>query len=265
MTTTMPCARGCARAGTEDSPVILPATHGRYCARCHGRIDHALIQAPELAAHILSNVTSTGGGQDERIDSSREAPLPFDKAAFADVNELYSLLVYWSQVWAEKLDHLRPAPAARAWRNARGTVTGLPAGADPTAASKEVARICRWLRDRLDDILTLDPDDVDEFDAGIRDVWRMNARWPRIERPRFSDMPCPRQDCGQKIAVYPPTFPGDAQRIVCEAGHWYPPEEFEHLVLVFQQTQLEQAQGNRVAARLARKYLRHNPTITKET
>ena len=67
-------------------------------------------------------------------------------------------------------------------------------------------------------------------------------------------MPCPHDDCKRKIVVYPPAFPGDARRVVCQGEHWFPEEEYEHLILVFQDTAKEQARTNRTAARLAKKY-----------
>lgn len=255
-----PCARGCIRPGTEDNPRHLPAKHGRYCGRCYGRINQALIQAPELAGHILGHVTSAGGADSDRIDKSKDAPLPFNQAAFTDVNELYSVLVYWCGIWADYLDQLTPAPAARSWRRDSGTVTGLPAGMNGEDAAYEVGRMCRWLRDRLDAILSLASEDIDEFDSGIRDVWRMNARWPRVDGPKYASVPCPVLDCGERLAVYPPAFgpwtdkdgtdhPGDARRIVCDGGHYHPEEEYEHLLLVLQQGR---AQLAREAKRIKR-------------
>jgi hypothetical protein len=226
-----PCVRGCIRAGTDDNPQHLPARHGRYCGRCRGRIDHALIQAPELASHILGNLISTGGGAGERVDSSREAPLPFNEAAFADVSELYAMLVYWTETWADYLEEIKPAPAARAWRRDSGTVAGLPAGMTPEAGAHEIGRMTSWLRTRLDTILSLAPEDVDEFDEAIRDVWRMNARWPRLEKPRYSDMPCPAAGCGARIAVFPPHAPGGVKSITCDNGHYYTEEEYDEMAL----------------------------------
>lgn len=248
-TTVTLCARGC--TGHDDVP--YQATHGRYCTRCWGRLDHALAQAGELVHHLLGNALTTPGGSGERVDSSRDAPLPFNQAAFDDANELYSLLVYWVAVWAE---HLDAGPvSSEGWRNGSGTIVGLSAGITPDQGGTAAAGLARWLRNRLDAILsTTHTDDIDAFNDAISDVWRMNARWPRIERPAYSAMPCPRQDCGQRIAVYPPAFPGDARRIVCQGGHWYPEEEYEHLILVFEQTKKDQARTDRVAARLAKKY-----------
>ncbi|MFF2493231.1 hypothetical protein [Agromyces sp. NPDC058064] len=246
-TTSLPCVRGCVRAGTEDAPEVLPATHGRYCSRCYGRVHQALLQAPELAAHIFANLTPGGGGAGERVDSSKSAPLPFNDAAFADVNELYSLLVYWCGIWADYLDVLTPAAAARAWRRESGTVIGLPDGYDSAAAATEVRRMSRWLLDRLDEILTLAPEDVDEFDAAIRDVWRMNARWPRLERPRYSTVPCPVNDCGARLAVYPPAMPGAKRSILCDAGHFHGEDEYDDILAAIQSHRVELARDARKA------------------
>lgn len=265
MTDDRPCTRRCVRAGTETDPQLLPATHGSYCSRCWGRINQALIQAPELTLHILGQVVSSGGSSDDRVDASKDAPLPFNEAAFADANELYSMLVFWTERWAEYLEVHKPAPAARAWRRDSGTVTGLPAGWTAEKGSAEVGRMTRWLRDRLDEILTLAPEDVDEFDEAIRDVWRMNARWPRIERPRYAAAPCPVVDCGRRLAVYPPAFAGDTQRIVCDGGHFHPEDEYAHLELMFAQQRAEQEKGAKVAARLTQKYLRHAVAVSTVT
>jgi hypothetical protein len=207
-------------------------------------VHQALLQAPELAAHLLGHVTSTGQGG-ERVDASKAAPLPFNEAAFTDANELYSMLVYWCGIWADYLEVLRPAPAARAWRRDSGTVVGLPPGVDPEKAGTEVRRMTRWLLDRLDEILTLAPEDVDEFDEAIRDVWRMNARWPRLERPRYASVPCPAEGCGEPLGVYPPAFPGDARRIVCDGGHFHAEDEYDDILAAVQANRVQLARAAR--------------------
>ncbi|ANJ26805.1 hypothetical protein [Agromyces aureus] len=244
-----PCARQCVRAATEADPQILPATHGRYCSRCWGRIDQALIQAPELTEHILGNVTSTGQAGGERVDATKDAPLPFNEGAFADANELYSLLAYWCGIWADYLEVHTPAPAKRAWRRKSGTVVGLPAGTTPQIGARDVGLMTRWLRERLDNILDLAPEDVDEFDEAIRDVWRMNTRWPRIEKPRYSDLECPASECEAKIAVYPPAEAGGTKSVACDGGHYYSEEEFDELTVQLIAQRLERARLARKAGR----------------
>jgi len=250
--TLRPCVRGCTRPGTEDDPQVKPATHGNYCASCHGRIFHALIQAPELAAHILGNVVPAGGQAGDRVDESKDAPLPFNQSAFADVNELYRWLAYWCDTWAEYLEIRTPAPAARSWRRQDGTLVGLPPGVDPRVAARDVGLMTRWLCDRLDTILTLAPEDVDEFDTGIREVWRLNARWPRLEKPRYSNLPCPATGCDARIAVYPPAEPGAVKAVACDNGHYYPEEEYDELAVQLVAQRLEAARQARVKGGRAR-------------
>ena len=250
--TAKPCARGCTK---PDGRTPLAATHGAYCSRCWGRLDLALGQCAELALHLIGNALRTGGGYADRVDSSREAPVPFNQAAFDDANELYSVVVYWSTVWSAQTNVKTPEVAAGAWRNDRGTIIGLPADTNPVDASHLIGTLATWIRDRLDAILTVAAlDDVDAFSDAINDVWRMNARWPRIDKPAYSEMPCPRQDCGAKIAVYPPTFPGDSRRVVCTSGHWYPEDEYEHLRRVFEEVARDKRQVEKTVAHLVKKY-----------
>lgn len=246
------CENECTRP--DGTPHL--ATHGRYCTRCWARIDTPLSQAGLMMLHLRGNMLTVKGQGTDRIDGTKDAPLPFNGAAFDDASELYSMLVYWCTVWAKNLQLTAPEVARGAWRRETGTIVGLPADTSPEAAADATGRLAQWLRVRLDTILeTIDyADDVEAFAEQIKDVWRMDARWSRVDRPAYSRMPCPRQDCGQKIAVYPPTLPGESRRIVCHAGHWYPEEEYEHLILVFEQHLKERAQTERVAKHLAQKY-----------
>lgn len=232
------------------------ATHGRYCVRCWGRIDVPLSQAGELAAHLIGNVLPSSIADDDRVDGSRDAPLPLNQNAFDDASELYSMLVYWTDVFAKAISHPEPEHAAGSWRNGRGTIIGLPLNVSPEEGAKMVTTLTQWLRTRLDRILgTVDnDDDIQAFTEAIGGVWRMNARWPRVEKPSYSKMPCPREDCSAKIAVYPPSYPGDTRRVVCTSGHWYPEEEYEHLLLVFRDVRTQKAKAAKVAERLAAKY-----------
>jgi hypothetical protein len=247
--TLMPCANGCARA--DGAPYA--ARHGRYCNRCWGRIDIPLGIAGELTHHLLGNALSSSGSTDDRVDTSKDAPVPFNQAAFDDANELYAGIVHTVAVWAVNLG--QQAPQIDAWRNERGTAVGLPTGLTPKAAGNVVAALATWIRVRLDDILdSAHRDDIEALTETVGEFWKMNARWPRVERADYSSMPCPIEDCKRRIAVYPPAFAGDTRRIVCTAGHWFPEEEYEHLILVFQQQAKGQKKTNRVAAHLAKKF-----------
>ena len=243
-----PCVRGCVKP--DGNP--YPATHGNYCGRCYGRIDMALSIAGDLTLHLLANALTSQGGTDERIQASKDAPVPFNQAAFDDANELHSLLTYWIEVWA---GHLDQRVRVSGWRRESGTIVGLPAGITAEAGAQLVTVGATWVRGRLDEILATDhTDDIDALDHAIRDVWRMNARWPRVEKPSYSQVPCPHDECKRKIAVYPPALPGDDRLIVCQGGHTFPEAEYEHLILVFKETAKAEKQVARTVAHLAKKY-----------
>lgn len=245
------CENECTRV--DGTPHL--ATHGRYCIRCWARFDTPLSQAGLIAHHLLANMLITGSQSEDKIDGTGDAPLPFNQAAFDDAAELYAMLVYWCTVWAKHLDTTPPKVAAGAWRRETGTIIGLPR-TTPEEANRLVTGLATWLRNRLDDILgTVDyADDIEAFADQVRDVWRMDARWSRVDRPAYSRMPCPIQDCGRRLVVYPPTHGGADRRIVCQGGHWFPEDEYEHLILVFEQHLKEQKQVERTVKHLAKKY-----------
>lgn len=246
------CANGCTKA---DKATPMESTHGNYCTRCWGKLDTALNLAPELAVHLIGNhLTGTGGGG-EPVDASKDAPVPFNQAAFDDANELFSALVYWARVWAEHLHQEPPATVRKAWANEAGTIVGLPANTTAEQAGGWIGELSRWLRNRLDEILALSVrDDIDAFNDTISDVWRMNARWPRIEKPSYAPTPCPLPGCGSKIAIYPPAFPGDARRIVCDGGHWFPEDEYDKHEAWYRDAVKDRIKAIKTAQRLAKKY-----------
>ena len=249
------CANGCVRRGTEDDANPTPelAKYGNLCARCYRKMFSALELAPDVVEHVVSLFDSKGGQSEDKIDTSRDAPMPFNTVAFNDANEVYQRLVYWSILWAARLHVQAPGPAVRAWRSQEGFVVGLPGDIAPGSARYLVGVMASWLRLKLEEVCYLTPlDDVNYFSDELRDVYRINARWPKEAKPRFSDMPCPDESCGGRIAVYPPTGFGEDEKIQC-TGCWriFLPAQYEHLIAVFQQIK---AEANPVARHLMRKY-----------
>lgn len=248
-----PCVNGCIRRGTEDDPSLLPATHGQFCSRCFGKLDNALRIAPDLIEHIISMVASHHGVEERVSGDGDAAPLPLSAQAFSDANELYSLLSYWARVWAEQLRMIAPAASARSWRTVRGTVVGLPANLPPHRARFAASIPATWISSHLDAILERGRvDDINEMIDNFRDVFRMNARWPREPRPRYSRMPCPRTGCNGRIAIYPPTtFEADTQ-IQCETcGLVLTEDRYEFYARLYAEMAAEQDKTKR---HLLRKY-----------
>lgn len=252
-----PCIRGCVRAGSDD---LLPARHGLYCNRCYYQYVRALNLAVDVVEHVWSLVTFQGRSGDH-VDSSREAPVPFNLQAFHDANETFRRLAYWASVWAGRLGDTLPSTVGKVWRDGHGRVAGIRRGAPAHQAKQQTRVYARWLLDRLDRILELPKthrdvdDDLDFWRDELADVFRVSARWPRDPQPRYSDMPCTDDDCSGRIAVYPPLEFGDDERIVCErCGRHYAPGDYEFLIRLFQQVQRDRVKAARTARRLAEKY-----------
>lgn len=250
-----PCIRGCIRKGT-DEPLV--ARHGPYCNRCYYQYARALGVAAELVEHVVSLV-SFQARSDDKVDGSREAPMPFNLQAFHDANETYRRLAYWASVWSGRLNEPLPGTLGKVWRNRSGHIVGLRRGAPAHIARQQTQHVVRWLTDRLDRILALaerNPgaaDDLDFWRDELKDLFTLNARWPRDPQPRYSDVPCP--DDKGRLAIYPPLEFGDDERIVCEkCGRHFPIENYEFLIRLFREVQKDEAKTARVARHLLKKH-----------
>lgn len=232
----------------------LPVAHGHFSEGFFRTVNAAVKIAPGIVKHVVSLIDASGGTED-RVDGTREAPLPMSAQAFTDVNEIYSLLVYWSRVFAGLLEVQAPGPAVRAWRNLHGTIVGLPVGVTPDDARYLTGVMATWLTIHMEQIMALDPEEVTEFKRGLKYIFQVDARWPQEAKARYSDMHCPDDRCKGRIAVYPPRDFGDDERIVCEGcGRHFLPDQYEHLIGVFKQIREEQRTAASVTAHLTEKY-----------
>jgi hypothetical protein len=236
-----PCTRGCTfkPSAEGEMPKPRPAKHGNYCNSCYYNTDKALAQLGTLVEHILSMVGQKGGVDDEAQKLKGQPPLPFNLEAFNDANEMYSRLVYWAGILAGILEIRPPAPALHSWSDLTGSIRGLPAGVKPGTARLQVQAIAEWLRGRLNQICSLAGDDIDFFHDDWKDVYRLAAKWPTRAKPRYSDMPCPVSDCGARLAVYPPSEPGEDETIVCNIGHHIASDKYEFYIRFYQEVQAE--------------------------
>jgi hypothetical protein len=230
----------------------LEAKHGNFSEKYFRTMSAALRKAPPVVEHVMSLITGSGGPED-RVDGSREPPLPMSLQAYTDVNEIYSLLVYWTRAFATGLHVQAPGPAVRAWRNERGTIVGLPAGTDPATARYLVGIMATWLDIHLEAICALDPEDVTALHNGLKYIFQTDARWPQEERARYSDMPCP--DDGGKIALYPPAEFGADERVICETcGRHYTVDQYEDLVGIYRRAATDKQAATIAARHLMKKY-----------
>lgn len=251
-----PCFNECVRRGTEkdDQPKLMGALHGNFCDKEWFAMKRALEDVAEIVEHALSLIDHKARSED-KVDGSREAPMPMNVTAFNDANELYQRLVYWTMHWSKLLRRQAPGPAVRAWRSRVGFVVGLPVDVAPADARYASSVMSTWLLAHLEDICWQTPmDDVLYFHDELRDVFRVSARWPSKMKPRFAKIPCP-NECQGRIAVYPPEDFKDDMRIVCnKCGRVFGEDEFEHEIQMFKQIQEETDKARKVMGRLTDKY-----------
>lgn len=251
------CIRGCIRKGSDEP---LRARHGPYCNRCYYQYLRALDVAAELVEHVTSLISYKARQDGDKVSTSRDAPVPFNLDAFHDANETYRRLLIAATVFAQHLRIPGPQIRGRVWRNHHGKVVGFRRGIPAHTARRETATVTAWLTNHLDQILTAAADDLplqealDKWRDALRDVYRINAKWPREPKPRYSDMPCP--DDGARLAIYPPAAFMDDERIICEeCGRHFQPENYEFYLRLFQGVQKEHQRAARTARHLYRKHI----------
>lgn len=263
-----PCVRGCEKQKATDDqpPLLMGALHGHYCDRCYYRTDKALSMAAPIVEHILglvSGLHSKVNDGSQRL--KKDPPLPMNIDAFNDANETYGRLVYWTALFATRLNQAPPAPAARAWRTDNNRIVGLPADVAPAAARNAVRLMAAWLENRLEAICNLPrTDDTNYFHDEIKDLYRINARYPREDQPEYVPVWCwvdtlgDGTECKARVYKVPPQRAGDDEQIRCENGHAFHFDEFDRMASAFRQVHKEQAReltkAARTQARLNRKY-----------
>ena len=234
------------------------ATHGPWSATFYHRIRHALNLAPALTGHIVSmRAMATKGG--DRVQTSGDPAAPFNVTAVDDADHVYKVLTYWALLFAEKLA-VRP-PRSGIGRRVDGQIEGFASNTSPQAAHEMIRGLSAWYSTWLEQIMRTDPADVEAFGEEMREVFRLNARWPMEERARYSQLPCPddrhrRDETVGRIAFYPPQAHGDEQIIKCEGcGRYFDPEDYARLIELFVQVAEEEAKAkSKIGRHLTRKY-----------
>ena len=210
-------------------------------------IRKALKLAPEIIEHVVSLIDFKGSTGGERVTGTKDAPVPFNLQAFNDANEVYQRLVYWSVFVAGKIGIQPPGPAVRAWRAVNGTVVGLPYNIEPAGARYVAGVMSRWLDLHLGEAESCtELDDLAYFADEMKDVFRVNARWPQLPKAKYSKMPCP--DDRGLIALFPPERFGEDELRQCElCARVFPETEYLVAFKAFMD-------GEKTRRHLARKY-----------
>ena len=71
------------------------------CTPCHGRLTRDLWQAPDVVEHLRGLVGDAGSGG-ERVDGTRDAPLPLNGAAVDAADDIHAALASWVQLVLEE-------------------------------------------------------------------------------------------------------------------------------------------------------------------
>jgi uncharacterized Zn finger protein (UPF0148 family) len=180
------------------------------------RARRALIDAPELVAHIRTLVVPLLGGAKDGMPraASREAPAPARLDAVDVADEVYSGLIRWVVFWAAQFNRPMPIAAEVAYRRegaalndtdiAGGlhvphTALGLAAHVTPAGARALTESLTVWLL--ADHDVISDPDEVPahvaaEYFTYVADVlWRARGQFPRAPRPTRGVLPRPCPAC----------------------------------------------------------------------
>jgi len=168
-------------------PPLSPDVQWRRWVR---RYTWHLDQLPGLVEAMRSDVLPIGAAvyDRDRVDQSRDAPVPFRVEVVDAIDDLWAALVEYADNVDELLQvHapvvLAPLPHVGRWRSGSG-VQGARAGADVRA---DAFTLIGWLIERVDWILPLQAlDDSEEF---LFSLIRQNAN--RFMRPR----PVPKAAC----------------------------------------------------------------------
>jgi hypothetical protein len=249
----IPCINGCTRKAIDGEPATpLIARHGAFCLRCYGRAERALKMAPDLVEHIVSSFpkSPTKSVTDIRVGGSTEHSLgAFSEQAWVDADQLYAILVRYASQWAKALGVTPPAPAQYAWRVEHKTVVGLPASMKPSDARFAAGVMAAWIHIHLPSIFERGTTAVALFIEDLGLVGETAARWPTDTKPRWSEMLHQDNDCGGRIAYFPPGAAGGDITIACErCGHHFELDEYEEAVHAYLTARQAERQAEQRAA-----------------
>ena len=225
--------------GRHDDPCLVEgctgcqkaeAARGTLCEWCYQRLLSHLEEAPDLVAHIRAQVVpSMGGEQGERVDASKEAPLPLRADAMEDTDDFYGRLVDWSAALAAEMGVKPPEVAVGLWDGA-DQCRGFRADTDPVAAYRLALSVTRWLSGRAESVAYL-PSAAPFTTAVIELVRDYRKRYPMAPRParRYRPHPCPVCHEAALYVHWPAEATGQVE-VKCEVCHHVVEAEYEKIM-----------------------------------
>lgn len=217
-----------------ESVTIAPvyARFGHLCGPCYGRARHNLQQAPQLLAHIRSQVVpSMESARGPRVSGSREAPIPLRPDPVDDADDLYAQLVNWIVSFARQTG-VRPPASAVAFLNLDADAVRLPSWARDQASAYTLADdLVRWYEQHETTIVSkLPPLTVKAWCEDIGTiVGAFRSRYPQADRkPRQAKArECP--TCGEH-AMHAEFYAAGVQVECAHCGEIIPEDQHDQYV-----------------------------------
>lgn len=214
----------------EIEPV--PARYGHLCGPCYGRARHMLHQAPQLLAHIRSQVVpSMESARSPRVSGTKDAPIPLRADPVNDADDLYAQVVNWVVSFARQTG-TRPPAAATAFLKVQADAERLPSWArDGASAYTLMEDLVRWYEQHELTIVTALPpltvrawcDDIGTIIGAYR------SRYPQADRPQRRAAPRECPVCGEQ-AVRAEYYAAGVQVECGHCGHVIPEAEHDKFV-----------------------------------
>ncbi|TFD80860.1 hypothetical protein [Cryobacterium psychrophilum] len=209
---------------------MAQAAKGQLCEWCFKRLLSHLEEAPDLVAHIRAQVIpAMGGAQGERVDASKEAPLPLRADAMEDTDDLFGRLVDWAAALAAEMGVKPPEAAVGLWDGA-DQCRGFRAATGPVAAYRLALEVTKWLSGRAESIAYLPS--AEAFTTAVIELVRTyRKRYPMAPRPprRYQPKPCP--VCNEAaLFVHWPDNTAAGVEVKCEVCHHVVEADWEKIM-----------------------------------
>lgn len=189
------------------------------------RTKRHLQAAPDMVAHILTLVTSTGGGGGDKVSGGSDPQrLPLNASALEDANGLYAKLIKWAIGHSIALNLVPPA-ITLGWLRKETSPDGFPSWATRTDAYELLKSVTDWLiaaehHIASRSIAVVYYDDVQEI------IGPLYGRYPIAPpRPRFASREC--LVCGKHTVIVNFGDDGEVSVACTYCGHPVPASAHE--------------------------------------
>lgn len=180
---------------------------GYACGPCRSRLRSWLGEIPDLYSQLLAEPLAPSGspGKGGPVSGSRDRPIPIR----VDLFDLTHAGGWPEQLTEDQVGHLPVWMTLETWARDWSTFRAMGEASDHT-----VPGLCRWMRERVDDMCDEHP--------GIDEAWRdvralrgaLQAQLGQVDVPDYKKgVPCKNQQCAALTLVHH----DGSDRIECES------------------------------------------------